>query len=257
MAKCLSKKNLGLPCVFIICYIIVVLGYGIYSYTTSRRDELKEIDGTLRFIASQIKFRLPKDFHDKAIRKDAISKEEDKRNVSSLSEYVSMTTARFGVTRVYTMVLVDGKPRLTASSRTRSEMDSSLETPYFLPCEKPGQDMAGAIASNEPRCFMERDGGDLTRTIMVPERSPGGRVYLACAEMSGREIKERLRKPLTRSIATSGVFLLLVLPLMLIFRRTDKERIEQFESLRELLHDKSLNRTSVIERKIKEFIDKH
>lgn len=256
MGKCLSNRKFGLPGVFVLCYAAIVVAYGFFSYRASTKDELENIDDSLKLVASQIKNILPKDFHDRAISSKAISKEEDAANVKALSLYVMKTTAGYGVERVYTMLVDDGALYLTSSSHASGgDALEKTETPYFLPLGSPPKAALRALKSG---CPTYSNGGSTGRTVFLPGQSSNKkRHYLVCADMSAAEIERRLDHPMWRSFATSGAFLLLLVPLILIFRKSDKERVEQFETLREVLHDKTLNRTSVIERKIKEFIEKH
>ena len=256
MAVRFCKGKLGLPCVFLVSYLVVVVGYGVLSYMSSRKSELEKIDESLRLVASQIKFILPQDFHDRAVGEDSISKKEDASNVAKLSKYVSNTTASYGVTHVYTLIIVDGTLRMTASSRSAKERAEAQETPYFIPLGPPNSTVLKALRSNQPVVTTKLNDVTSARSLLLPEKSPGGKSYLACSEMASQEIERRLNANTWQSLATSGFFVLLAIPLVLIFRKTDKVHVEEFESIRELLHNKALNRTSVIERKLNEFIAK-
>ena len=256
MAVRFCRGRLGLPCIFILSYLAAVVGYGVFSYLSSCDNELEKIDESLRLVASQAKFILPRDFHDRAVTQNSISKAEDSSNVLKLSRYVSDTTASYGVDKVYTLVVVDGILRMTASSRTPEELANAQETPYFTPLGKPAAPVQKALRSKQPVVTTKLNDITPARTLLLPEKSPGGKPYLACSEMAADEVTQRLNTNMWHSLATSGAFILLAIPLVLIFRKTDKAHVEEFESIRELLHNKALNRTSVIERKLNEFIAK-
>ncbi len=256
MSVLFCRRKLGLPCTLLFSYLIVVIGYGVFSYLSSREKELENIDESLRLVASQAKFILPLDFHDRAVTQDSISKKEDSSNVVKLSKYVSSSTASYGVNKVFTLVVIDGIVHVTASSRTPEELKTSKETPYFTPLGAPPPAVLKALRSHKPVVTDKLDDLTPARTLLLPEKSPSGRPYLACSEMVMTEVEKRVDAYMWRSLATSGFFILMAIPLVLIFRKTDKTHIEEFESIRELLHDKTLNRTSVIERKLNEFISK-
>jgi len=90
----------------IVCvYILSVVVYGVWSYNSGKKTLLKTLDDKLLYVASNIKRILPEDFHDRAVDKDSISKEEDLKIGSKLSAYVNKT----GIIYAYTIIKKDDK----------------------------------------------------------------------------------------------------------------------------------------------------
>ena len=58
-------------------YVLVVLGYGLYSYKSNKAETLRNTDEKLFLVASGIKRSLSDDFHDRAVSKNSIPKIEE------------------------------------------------------------------------------------------------------------------------------------------------------------------------------------
>ena len=241
------------PCVlFLITYLVVVVSYSIYSYHTRKNDTLKRLDEKLFLVASGVKHCLPDDFHDKALAKGDISAKEDAANVIILSEYAR----KMGVKYVYTLVKIKGVAYFTSTSCTDQELKEAVETPYFLPYTEATSATLAAFDKNTPTYATDSDRWGSFRSALIPERTPKGHAYLAGADISTDYIDGILQGHMWRSIVISVVFTLLVLPFIMIFRRSERDKINEFESLKDLLHQQSMDKTTKIERKINEFLNK-
>jgi len=241
------------PCVvFVALYVVVVAAYTVYSYKTRETETLKRLDEKLYLVVSGIKHCLPNDFHDKAIGESDISPEADAKNVLALSEYAR----RMRVKYVYTLVKRDGMCFFTSSSCTDQELKKAVETPYFLPYTKASPATISAFEREVPTYATDTDRWGSFRSVLIPERSPKGRLYLAGADICTDYVDGLLRAHLLRSCVIGGMFILLMLPFIWIFKKSEREKINEFESLKELLHQQSLDKTTKIERKINEFLNK-
>jgi hypothetical protein len=233
-------------------YISVVVAYSIYSYGLRKDETLKRLDEKLFLVASGIKHCLPKDFHDKAVGKDDVTPEEDAKNVLALSEYAR----RMGVKYVYTLVKRGGTAYFTSSSATDQELKKAVETPYFLPYTEASKATLKAFDKSGPTFATDSDRWGSFRSALIPERSSQGHLYVAGADICTDQVERILRGHMFRSIAIGGVFILLLVPFIVIFRKSEREKIQEFESLKDMLHQQSLDKTTKIERKINEFLNK-
>ncbi|MCK5845301.1 MAG: hypothetical protein KAG97_11380 [Victivallales bacterium] len=241
------------PCVlFLAVYVMVVVAYSIYSYRMRNSETLKRLDEKLFLVASGVKHCLPKDFHDKAIGEGDVTPEEDAKNVLALSEYAS----RMGVKYVYTLVNRGGKCFFTASSCTDQELKKAVETPYFQPYTEAAKATLSAFDSDKTTYATDSDRWGSFRSVLIPERSPKGRLYLTGADICTYQVDALLRRHLLHSIVIAGIFILLALPFILIFIKSERDKINEFESLKDLLHQQSVDKTTKIERKINEFLNK-
>lgn len=249
----MSFFNKCRPCIlFLIVYFSVVAGYSIYSYHARKEETFKRLDEKLFLVASGIKHCLPVDFHDRALSKGDISLKEDAANVLVLSDYAR----KMGVKYVYTLVKVDGSAYFTSSSCTDQELKTAVETPYFLPYTEATSQTLLAFDKKSPTYDTDSDRWGTFRSVLIPERSPKGHLYLAGADICMTDIDNLLRAHMWRSIIIAVIFTMLVLPFLMIFRKSERDKINEFESLKELLHQQSMDKTTKIERKINEFINK-
>ena len=242
------------PCfVFMFLYISIIIGYGFYSYRTNKRDTLRNLDEKLALVATGVKFSLSDDFYDRAVSKDAITKEENHKNVVALSDYA----ADNNVMRVYTLVKVGRKIFYTASSQQVGDVNNSeLDPPFFLSYDEAPSAVFEAFDKLDATYISCSDKWGKTRKVLFPELSSSGNRYLVGVDIDTKQIDAKLQKHLLGSVGISSIFILLAVPFVFLFKKTEKEHVEEFESLKDLLHQRCMDRTTKIERKINEFIDR-
>lgn len=235
-----------------IIYVAVIVIYGFYSYNANKEETLRNTDEKLSLVATGIKRLLKPDFIDRAINKDAITPEENHFNVSALTDYAVKTR----VMRVYTLIRRGHNIFYTSSSQTVEEMNNKLDPPFFLSYDDASQQVVDAFDKLDPTYISEKTKWGSRRIVLLPEISLQGMRYLAGAEISTKHIDAQLSKHLWSSVAISTLFILLAVPFVFIFKKTEKEHVEDFESLKDLLQQRSMDRTTKIERKINEIIGK-
>ena len=84
------------------------------------------------------------------------------------------------------------------------------------------------------------------RSIALPQTSPGGRRYLACADVDISWLNAQLRGKFWESVLIGGFFLLLVLPFVLAFlmynrdlRRAHRDLTRQSQELERLVGERT------------------
>ena len=238
-------------------YCAAVIGYCCYSYHSNKRETLNGIDEKLILIASGIKRSLPKDFHDRAVDKDSISKIQDSNNVLALSDYLKKTDVMSTeLLTVYTLVKKNGIIYYTSSSKQEKELKVAIETPYFLSYDDASLEVLSAFDKSEPTFVSESTQWGCLRKVLIPEYSPKGKLYLSGVDIDIMQVENKLNKHLWMSIGICTAFILLIFPFIILYRRSEKEHIEEFKSLKELLHQRSMDRTTKMEKKINEYINK-
>lgn len=233
-------------------YILLVIAYGFWAYYSSKEALLKRLDEKLLFVASNVKRILPEDFHDRAISKDSISEAENLRNADALSDYVNKT----GIIYAYTMIMKDGKIYFTSSSNTPEEITRGDISPYFQEYGEASEYTKNAFNKDTVTFATDTDRWGTFRSALIPEKSPTGKPYISGADIDVRKVKKQLSSILWKSIVISGIFIILAIPFILAHSHSTKERIEEFENLRDMLHQKSMQRTTRIDKKIEEYIKK-
>jgi hypothetical protein len=250
MKSCFSLFKPYFIC--IVLYILIVIAYGFYSYNSNKIDTLTAIDEKLALVASGVKRLLTVDFHDRAKDENSISSRESRENTLALTNYANTTH----VLRVYTLIKQGRTLYYSSSSQPEAEFVDGLETLYFLSYDEASPKVFSAFDKMDATYFSESNKWGACRTVLIPEVSPGGHHYLAGADIDTRQVDEKLKVHLWSSLGISSFFILLAVPFLFLFRKTEKEHVEEFESLKDMLHQRSMDRTTRIERKINEFINK-
>ena len=239
-------------CVFLMLYVSVIVVYGFYSYNLNKKETLRNIDEKLSLVATGVKSILQSHFIDRAVRKGAITPEENHRNVDALTDYAIKTR----VLRVFTLLKRGKKIFYTSSSQTTEEMNNKLDPPFYLPYENVSQEVLDAFSRLDPTYISEETKWGNKRLVLLPEVSRRGRRYLTGVEISTKQIDKQLSRHLWTSVLISAIFIFLAVPFVFIFKKTEKEHVEDFENLKDLLQQHSMDRTTKIERKINEMIGK-
>ena len=233
-------------------YISVIVAYTVYSYNSRKEEILRNVSDKLLLVASGVKRSLPENFQDSAKNKSSLNTTEEMQNNMALSDYAKKT----GVSRVYTLIKKDGKVYYTSSGSSGEQAASAIETPSFSEYTNYPAKILSAFDNSEPLYLTMIEKEYSCQAVLVPEKSPGGLRYLSCAELDISHIDAKLRKSMWTSISIASLFILLTVPFIILFRKTEKEHVEEFRNLKDMLRQKSMDRTTRIERKINEYIEK-
>jgi len=225
--------NKPLFTITIIIYIIVLSIYGYWDYTHHKNEIMENIDSELYNTASTLKYILPEDFHDRAIDKHAISIKEDKEIAEKITNLINETSFRYA----YTIVKKGGELFFIAGDITE-DPKTKRGTFYFYPYEEAGESFFKAFNQEIPTYKTVSDQWGTVRTVIIPEKSPGGVKYLACVDYDISYVKRVLQKNLLRSIVISLFFVFLAIPILIFYTKLHnkysdslKESEEKYRSL--------------------------
>ena len=177
MKKTLRKKHIVSAMACALLYISAVAAYALWSHHEARVAIFRDIDDRLLVAARGLKFMLAPDFHDRATDKDAISAEEAEKNRITISAYAAETAFAY----VYTLVRKDGAFFFSAPTVTEKELREKKSW-YFHPYEDIPQDFVQAYQTRQITFSTYSDQWGTFRSVALPQVSPGGRRYLACAD---------------------------------------------------------------------------
>ncbi len=209
-----SKKQYGLLfAIAVILYLLALSAYGYWNYTYQRSELLGHIDTRLYNCAIALKHILPDDFHDRAIDEQAISIEEDMYIVRKLAKLTEET----GIKYTYSVIKKDEKLFFVATVIIGAP--TKRGTYYFYEYEDADESFYTAFDRNVPTYSTVSDQWGEVRIVMIPQTSPGGIKYLACADYDIDYVKGLLQKNLIRSIATAAFLLLLGILTILIYTK--------------------------------------
>lgn len=229
----------------IIFYILAIIVFTIWSNHSTTVTTLKTIDDRLQLAALSLKHILAEDFHDRATDPDSISFEEEMRNRKAVSSFAFESELEW----LYTLVEKDGKFFFSAPSVTDEEAQERKSW-YFYPYEDIPEEFVKAFQEKKTVFNTYTDQWGIYRSAAVPQTSPGGRTYLACADYNISDLKKILHKNLVQSILTAFYFLLASIPFVLssfcIFhsynknlRDINRQLIQHKEHLEELVEERT------------------
>jgi len=207
------------------------------DYSFQKNEILKNIDLRLYNSAVSLKYILPDDYHDRAIDKQAISIEEDVYIVHKMIRLTKET----GIKYAYT-IIKQGERLFFAT--TVVLLDTKRGTYYYHDyTEEADKSFFEAFDRTTPTYNTVSDQWGKVRTVMIPQTSPGGIKYLACADYDIGYVKGLLQKNLLRSITTVFLFLFLSVLIILIYskfrKRSEEELKESEEKYRTLFERES------------------
>ena len=204
-----SALFLRIACTLV--YALAVAGYAVWSYREHKADLLAEIDSDLLQAARSLKYLLADDFHDRALASDSIAKDEELKNRKLVTDF----GVESGFKWVYTLAEKDGAFFFAAPSVSDEEA-RERDSWYFYPYDDAPEEFVRAFQENRTVYVDYTDQWGTFRSVAVPERSPGGRLYLACADRDVGEIDQLLRNGLLQSAAVALFFLFAGAPFLLL-----------------------------------------
>ncbi len=196
-------------------YMVIVGLAASYSGMRIRGRLLDQIDEQLMLTAKSLKYMLADDFHDRAVSENSISFQEEMKNRKALSGFVSETNIRF----VYTLAAKDGKFYFSAPTVTEEEA-KQRKSWYFYPYDDAPASFWQALESGKPTFVSYSDQWGRFRSVALPQKSPGARVYLACADYDIGDISQTIAAEQIRVILTGMVLFLASLPFLFLYRLT-------------------------------------
>lgn len=191
-------------------YGIAVVAYAAWSNQRHEQIILANIDQQLLLAAKGLPFMLATDFHDRAIDGQSISFSEELRNRAAISGYARATPFKW----VYTLAEKDGRFYFSAPTVSAAEARERRSW-YFYPYADIPSAFVQAYRQKKTVFINYTDQWGDFRSVAMPQVSPGGRVYLACADYEISHLKDLLRRNYIVSLLTAVFFSLCSVPFIL------------------------------------------
>ena len=207
-----------------------VVGYALWSANQSREACLRDIDERLLIAASGLKHMLAPDFHDRAVDGESIGFEEELRNRRAFSAFAADTDFAY----VYTLVRRNGHFHFSAPTVTEEEA-RERESWYFHPYDAPPAEFTRALAEERVTYTTYSDTWGAFRSVAVPQRSPGGNPYLACADIDITSLEHLATRSYWRSFLTGCGLLAFSLPFVLVTRKMSVSHTRELRGLNQEL----------------------
>ena len=239
----LRRRLLRFICALLV-YSVGVGGYAYWSAMTARRDLLNDIDQRLLLAAESIKHMLAPDFHDRAVDAEAITYEEELLNREAISSFARETNFAY----VYTLAEADGKFYFSAPTVTPEEARQQRRW-YWLPYPDLPPEFVTAYNEGVPAYVTYEDQWGRFRSIAKPERSPAGRLYLACADYDISFLQGLMFVTYTRSLLGALFLLFITLPFALVYRSTQREYTQELKGVNQELMAHKYHLEELVERR--------
>ena len=194
-------------------YCAGVIGFVLWENSRMKSELINEIDRDLTMAAAALRFLLAPDFHDRAIGADSISFDEELRNRAAVSGFASETNIKW----IYTLVDKDGRFYFSAPTVSDEEAGRRKRW-YWRPYKDIPPEFVGALRAKKTVFIEYSDQWGDFRSIAAPQLSPGGRVYLACADYEISFIAQQLQDNLNKSILIALFFMAITIPFAITFR---------------------------------------
>ena len=226
--------------VFTVCLLIYLMGVAVFALYTGNEEKktlIADIDRQLLLAARGLKYMLSPDFHDRATSADAIALDEILHNQQIISSYAQDS----GFTYLYTVIRQGDLFFFAAPTVTEAEY-KERQNWYYYPYSDIPEEFVGAFDTLTSAYVSYDDQWGAFRSVALPQKTPGGRTYLACADMDISFVNALVGKVYLRMFLHSGYFLLLSLPFSLTYlhfnrrlSRTNKKLAHHQEHLEALV----------------------
>ncbi len=200
-------------------YLIALVSFISYQYTTHRSELIAQIDQQLIECASVTDQFLPPSLHTPVMNEDSISSEEDLHNRLALSRFAE----NMGVKYVYSFILQGEKVYFTSSSATAQELKSGEEISYYFDEYTETTPMLfKAFKTTQMQFDESTDQWGHFRSVYVPHVSPSGRVYVTGADIEISNIDAQMHTLLIAAFGKTLFYILIVTPFFIIYRVQSK-----------------------------------
>ena len=214
VSRAVRRQNQIWMAAAVTLYISGIVAFSVWTGHRAERELLASVDQRLLVAARSQRYILPHDFHDRAITPTAIGREEEARLAAQCSDFARDAD----LTHLYALVPSGTTFVFTVSSLNEADRREQ-ESGYFHPHHDAPPACREALDGQRVVFASYRDRRGYFRSVFVPETSPAGRHYLACADhdISGVEGAVLVRMFGSAFIAVG--FLALALPFVLVYRK--------------------------------------
>ncbi len=231
--------------VFGVCLLIYLVGVAVFALYTGKEEKktlIADIDRHLLLAARGLKYMVAADFHDRATSANAIALEEILQNQRIISSYAQDS----GFTYLYTVIRQGDLFFFAAPTVTEAEY-KERQNWYYYPYSDIPEEFVAAFDTLESAHVSYDDQWGAFRSVALPQKTPGGRTYLSCADMDISFVNALVGKVYLRMFLHSGYFLLLTLPFSLTYlhfnrrlSRTNKKLAHHQEHLEALVSTRTM-----------------
>ena len=205
----------------VIIYVLWVVVYAYFDYKIEKDRLYHSVDKRLENAALITPLLLPKNFHHKGLIKEALTSQQDSRDILRLSKLTDKT----GVKYIYTLVLREDKIFFTTSNATKGELKTGKGLIAYFEQYKDVDPRVYEVFSSKKTRFLEyTDQWGAFRSIYIPQYSADGSLFVTAADISINDIHAVLNRRLQATLLVAILFLFFAYPLYVL----STQKIKQF-----------------------------
>jgi signal transduction histidine kinase len=227
MGKAGSMKTKHLWALILLIYVAGVAAYSAYSYEQARQALLVSIDRELTTGAIAVaKIAGPK-FHEGLHGPESRSEAELRALAADLTAYSRAANLIY----IYSVIQRSGKPFFAAASvGYDNEWNSDSWNSFFRPYLEPPEELLQTLEDGQTRFAEYKDEYGTFRSIFMSWKTSDGEIWVTGADIKTDEIRQLLHRSIIHSFGLLLYFLLLAIPVALIYMRIirkDRDLLEK------------------------------
>ena len=230
MIKNYKKKRFLVIFFFFVLFVMSLINTYI-NYQNSKNIVYNAIDSQLNSVAHSIRLMLGDEFFDKATKKNAISKVQDRENIKKLSNY----TKQIDITYLYTMILKDKKVYFTLSSATDNDVKNDMVTHYFDLYEDASDELKHIFDKNQILCETTTDKWGSFRSVLIPMQTDSGTKYIIGADIRVDDIEKQLYSSIVNIMQIEVLIALVLMSIVWYFNKMSKQELIDIKNLEDEL----------------------
>ena len=184
--------------------VSLIFIYSIITYQSEKNSYLKTIDEKLTAGAHITNEMFGYSYHEKIFRGKTPNEKEDLENVVKLTSI----SKSIGTQYLYSMILINDTIHFTLSSATEEELNDGSFSKFNDSYSDASPELYTAFAEQKSFFQEASDQWGTFRSIIVPYKTSGNKIYLIGADIPIDEINTKLAKTIIRNIMIGTIVLL-------------------------------------------------
>lgn len=215
-----KKRKLSAVLATLSMYIFGVITYSAFVFIKDQHHFMEDVDNLILAGAMGTVNLLPDDFHDRATGKGTITDKEDYRNIIVLSNFAKSLNIAF----TYTVIERNGNLYFSAVGATDEELKNNSYVRCFTLYDDAPPELKEVFRTKKKAFAEYTDKWGRFRSVFIPMKSPGGNFYAAGADIRLADLNSHLIVILLQAAGGAGIFLLLGLPILWVFKNIAMEQ---------------------------------
>lgn len=216
----LKKRTVYQYTLLLLSYIGVIVLLAFLWGKFEHNQLVASSDSKLLLAATALRHILPENFHDRTTDNSSISIIEELSARKKFNQFAAENQLKY----IYTLIESNGSYYFTAPTVTDDEA-TQRERWYYYPYEEIPDAFKAALRTGTNATLSYSDEWGNFRSACIFETSPGGRPYLACADIETSAIDAQKYDYSFRSAFFALPLLIFLLPFSWIMRRTYKDHL--------------------------------